>query len=48
MKRWLQELNPVPQSPEALNRPVHKIIIQEAEQEFTRVDNLSPTKLPHF
>ena len=39
MKRWWQELNPVRQSQETLNRPVHKIIIQEAKQEFTRVYN---------
>ena len=38
-KRWWQELNPVRQSQETLNRPVHKIIIQEAKQEFTRVYN---------
>lgn len=45
MKRWWQELNPVPQSQEALNGPVHKVIIQEAKLELTRIDNLAPTKL---
>ena len=41
MKRWWQELNPVRQSQETLNRPVHKIIIQEAKLEFTRIYNFS-------